>query len=101
MVCYIVNLLILRMLQFFPKKDPNTGHFHIRFYNQANEDVVVRAFDMKGAQVYLQKVLTTLPYSDIEVELMSDRITAAETYIVEVRGTGGRLIGSKRIIVYK
>jgi hypothetical protein len=82
--------------------NPNTGHFHIRVYNQSNEEITVRIFDMKGAMLYLKKVITAAtPYTDIEVELMSDRITSSETYIVEVRGTGGRLIGSKKIIVYK
>jgi hypothetical protein len=80
---------------------PNNGHFHIRFYNQPNEEATVRIFDMKGSQLYVKKVITTLPYTNIEVELMSDRITATEAYLVEVRGNKGRLIGAKKIIVYK
>jgi hypothetical protein len=81
--------------------NPNTGHFHIRFYNQPNEEVTVRVFDMKGAYVYLKKMVTTIAYTNIEVELMSDRITASETYVVEVRGSNGRLIGSKKIQIHK
>ena len=77
---------------------PNDGHFHVRFYNQANEEVTVRVFDMRGALIYLKKVTTTLPYTDIDVD-MRNRITATETYLVEVRGGDGRLIGAKKIIV--
>ena len=79
---------------------PNDGFFHIRFYNQANEEATVRIFDMRGALVYQRKVPTTLPYTDIIVDMRS-RITATETYVVEVRGSNGRLIGSKKIIVFK
>ena len=77
---------------------PNDGHFHVRFYNQANEEVTVRVFDMRGALIYLKKVTTTLPYTDIDVD-MRNRITATETYLVEVRGGDGRLIGARKIIV--
>jgi hypothetical protein len=79
---------------------PNDGHFHVRFYNQANEEATIRVFDMRGALVYLKKVTTTLPYTDIDVE-MRNRITATEAYLVEVRGSNGRLIGAKKIIVFK
>ncbi len=85
----------------FVYPNPNTGHFYIRFYNQANEEVTVRVFDMRGALVYLQKVVTTLPYTSIEVEMMRDRITASEIYNVEVRGSNGRLIGSNKIQILK
>lgn len=81
--------------------NPNNGHFHIRFYNQANEDATVRVFDMRGALVYQKKVVTTLPYTDIDMDLTSSRIISTETYLVEVRGSNGRLIGSKKIIIYK
>ena len=77
---------------------PNDGHFHVRFYNQANEEVTIRVFDMKGALVYLKKVTTNLPYTDIDVDMRS-RIQATETYLVEVRGAEGRLIGARKIIV--
>jgi HYR domain/Secretion system C-terminal sorting domain len=81
--------------------NPSSGHFHIRFYNQDNEEVTVRIFDMKGAVVYFRKVLTVASYSDIEIELTNNRITPGAGYLVVVRGANGRLIGSKRIIVFK
>ena len=81
--------------------NPNQGQFHVRFFNQFNEQVTVRVFDMKGAEVYLQKAITTLAYSNINVDLSGNHITAGETYVVEVRGNQERLIGSKKIVVIK
>lgn len=80
---------------------PNNGQFHVRFYNQPGEEVTIRVFDMKGAFVYQQKEVTTLAYTDIGVNITTDRIIATETYLVEVRGNNGRLIGAKKIQILK
>ena len=67
-----------------------------------NEEITVRVFDTKGALLYQRKVITaSTPYTDIEVEMMSDRITASENYVVNVIGSNGRLIGSKLIQILK
>ena len=79
---------------------PNQGVFNVRFYNQANEQVTVRVFDAKGAEVYSRKVLTTIPYTTINVDLSTSRLLANGTYVVDVRGADGRLMGSRKIIVY-
>jgi len=82
--------------------NPNNGYFHVRLFNQPNEEITIRIFDLKGAFVYQKKVITAAtPYTDIPVEMMSDRITATETYVVDVRGSNGRLIGSKKIQILK
>ncbi len=79
---------------------PNQGVFNVRFYNQANEQVTVRVFDAKGAEVYSRKVLTTIPYTTINVDLSTNQPLANGTYVVDVRGADGRLMGSRKIIVY-
>ncbi|MEO5947009.1 MAG: HYR domain-containing protein, partial [Chitinophagaceae bacterium] len=79
---------------------PNYGVFNVRFYNQTNEQVTVRVFDAKGAQVYSRKVLTTVAYTTINVDLSTNKVLPKGTYVVEVRGAEGKLKGSKKIIVY-
>jgi hypothetical protein len=81
--------------------NPNRGQFTIQFYNQANEEVTVRVFDSKGAQVYQRKVLTTIPYTNIQIDLTNGRILTSGVYIVDVLDSGGRQIGTRRIIVYQ
>ncbi|MEO5947352.1 MAG: T9SS type A sorting domain-containing protein, partial [Chitinophagaceae bacterium] len=80
---------------------PNQGVFNVRFYNQSNEQVTVRVFDAKGAEVYSRKVLTTIPYTTINVDMSTNKPLANGTYIVDIRGADGRLMGSKKIIVNK
>jgi PKD-like domain/Secretion system C-terminal sorting domain/Glycine rich protein/HYR domain len=81
--------------------NPNTGHFHVRVYNQPNEEITIRVFDMKGRLMYQRKEVTNLAYTDIEVEMMADRITASETYLVTVSDGSGNVIGSKKIQILK
>ncbi len=78
---------------------PNQGVFNVRFYNQANEQVTVWVFDAKGAEVYQRKVLTTIPYTTINVDLSTGRTIKSGTYMVEIRGADGRLVGTSKIIV--
>lgn len=77
--------------------NPNSGNFHVRVYNQANEQITVRVFDTKGAMIYQQQQVTTLPYTDISINLEGKYIIASANYIVDVREVNGRLIGSKKI----
>jgi hypothetical protein len=77
---------------------PNNGSFHVRFYNQPGEEVTIRVFDTKGVSIYQKRAVTTIAYTDIGVDLSGNiQFIANETYIVDVRGAGGRLIGSKKI----
>ncbi len=80
---------------------PNDGRFIVRFYNQSNEQITLRIFDSKGAEVYRQKVQTTIPYSTINVDLTTNRAFAGGVYVLDVRGADGRQVGYRRIIVYK
>ncbi len=83
-------------LYVFP--NPNSGHFHVRFYNQLNEPATLRVYDSRGAMVYQKKFITTTPYSSLDVNLEA-RATPNGIYLVEVRNGTGILIGAKRIIV--
>jgi hypothetical protein len=80
---------------------PNNGSFHVRFYNQSGEEVTIRVFDMKGTLVYQKKVITTIAYTDIPIDMTTAQIIATETYLVEVRGNNGRLIGARKIQILK
>jgi len=82
---------------FYVYPNPNDGLFHIRFYNQANEQVTVNLYDSKGALVYNRKTITTTPYTDITVDISN---LPAGTYTVELRNASGKSIGAKKIIVY-
>jgi len=81
--------------------NPNRGQFTVQFYNQSNEEVTLRIFDAKGALVYQRKYATTLPYTNINVNLADGRILTAGVYVVDVLDSGGRQIGTRRIIVYQ
>ena len=83
---------------FYVYPNPNDGLFHVRFYNQIGEEVTVNVYDAKGALIYRQKAVTTIPYTDITVDLGGRN--AAGTYLVELRDASGRHVGAKRIIVY-
>ena len=73
----------------------------MQFYNQSNEEVTLRIFDAKGALVYQRKYATTLPYTNINVNLADGRILTAGVYVVDVLDSSGRQIGTRRIIVYQ
>ncbi len=77
--------------------NPNTGIFHVRFFNAVNEPVTVNIFDFKGAKVYSKAVITTLSYTDINVDISN---VPAGTYVVEVINSAGRSIGAKKVSVH-
>ena len=87
----------LQSTHFYVYPNPNDGHFHIRFYNQAGEQVTVNLYDMKGSLVYSRKTVTTTPYTDIEVDISN---LPAGVYTVELRNASGKQVGAKKIIVY-
>jgi hypothetical protein len=81
--------------------NPNRGQFTVQFYNQSNEEVTLRIIDAKGALVYQRKYATTLPYTNINVNLADGRILTAGVYVVVVLDSSGKQIGTRRIIVYQ
>jgi hypothetical protein len=81
----------------FVYPNPNDGLFHVRFYNQANEQITLNLYDAKGALVYRRMVTTTLPYTDITVDISN---LPAGIYLVELRDATGKQVGAKRIFVY-
>ncbi len=80
---------------------PNDGRFHVRFYNDPNEEVTIKVIDMNGRLVYEKKVVTTIAYTDMLIDITTTHIISTETYIVEVIGPDGRLIGAKKIQILK
>lgn len=83
---------------FYVYPNPNSGQFQIRFYNQPNENVTVKVFDSKGGLVYQRTHGTTVPYSNIDVNL--SRLPQG-SYLVQVLNSSGGIVGAKWIIVYR
>ncbi|MBS1760496.1 MAG: T9SS type A sorting domain-containing protein, partial [Bacteroidetes bacterium] len=84
------------LLYIYP--NPNDGRFHVRFYNTANDQATVRIFAANGALVFTKVFTTSLPYSDLSIDL-GGRV-AAGIYIVEVRDSKGSLIGAKQVQIH-
>ncbi len=76
--------------------NPNFGQFWVRYYNTASEALTVKVFNAAGSLVYQKTSATTLAYTRIDVSLGN---ASPGIYLVELRGAGGRLLGSKQIIV--
>jgi hypothetical protein len=76
--------------------NPNFGQFWVRYFNQVNEQLTLTVFNSNGARVYQKSVTTTVAYSRIDVDL---GIEAPGVYVVELRNSAGKLLGSKKIIV--
>jgi hypothetical protein len=92
---FVVSANPSEFLYIYP--NPNNGQFNVRFYNLDNESVTVMVYDAKGAKVYQQKVTTTLPYTNIQIDL--NRARAMGVYLVEVVNAAGKRMGAKRILV--
>jgi uncharacterized repeat protein (TIGR01451 family) len=75
--------------------NPNKGQFQVRFYNTANETASVKVFDDRGNTVFSRGLVTTIPYTRIDVDI--SRMPAG-TYLVELVNSFGKRIGVKRII---
>lgn len=91
----IVSAMSSDLLYIYP--NPNSGQFHVRFYNTANETATIKIYAYNGALVYNKPFTTTLSYSDMSIDL-GGRV-ANGIYVVEVRSSTGRLIGAKEIRV--
>jgi hypothetical protein len=81
----------------FVYPNPNRGQFQVRFFNQNNEIVVVHVYNSIGAKVYQKAMVTTLPYTQIDIDLGST--FASDVYTVEVLTQNGHRVGVKQIIV--
>ena len=83
--------------QLYVYPNPNTGTFHVRFYNTINEKVTLRVFNPLGQMVYEMPFTTALPYSDMVVTLPG--VHAAGIYIVKVINASGVQLATKSMIV--
>ncbi len=81
----------------FVYPNPNLGVFQVRYYNTVNEPATINVYDSRGARVYRRSLVTTTPYTGIEVNLGSS--IPAGVYIVELVNGSGKKIGAKRIVV--
>ncbi len=80
--------------------NPNAGIFHVRFYNQPNDLMTVQVFSSTGQLVFKKQVQTTLPYTDILINLgENSRLVMPGVYVVELLGSNGQRVGTKQIIV--
>lgn len=79
----------------FVYPNPNTGAFQIRFYSSTSEPVTVTIFDSKGARVYQKRMISTSPYSRLDVNLTGS--IPGGVYVVEVVNAQGERIGTRRI----
>jgi hypothetical protein len=77
--------------------NPNTGNFQVRVFTSVNTTLTVRVFDSKGALVQERAFTSTMPYSQIAIDLGGAR--AAGMYTVRVTDANGNLLGSKMILV--
>src|SRR6185503_18760189 len=93
-----VEVRAVPSLHLFIYPNPNTGQFHVQFFNAANVDATITVYNYLGAIVYQKKFKTgPLAYSVIDVD-MGQRL-AIGTYAVDVRDANGVRIGSKLISV--
>ncbi|MBL0153493.1 MAG: HYR domain-containing protein [Chitinophagaceae bacterium] len=77
--------------------NPNNGVFHIRFYNQPNEQITVKVFTSHGALVYSRAVATgPTTYTEINVNLSHQ---PAGNYLVQIVDGAGVIRGQKWIIL--
>jgi HYR domain/Secretion system C-terminal sorting domain len=81
----------------FVYPNPNQGRFQVRYYNGMNETVTLTVYDEKGSRIYTRKLVTTISYSSIEVNLGAN--FSSGTYIVELRDADNNQIAVKRVIV--
>lgn len=54
--------------------NPNNGTFQVRYFNQANEKLMLKIFNDAGQLVYSKAVSTSYPYTRIDVDL-DDRLS--------------------------
>jgi hypothetical protein len=79
--------------------NPNFGQFTVRFYNSDPETATVNVYNSKGQRVYSRAVTTTMPYTNIDIDL--GPTVGDGTYIVELVDGGGDRVGATRIVVRK
>jgi hypothetical protein len=77
--------------------NPNFGQFTVRFFNANPETATVNVYNAKGQRVYSKAVATTLPYTNIDVDLGPTAKNG--TYIVELVDGSGNRVGAQRVVV--
>ena len=89
----VVSALASDNLYVYP--NPNTGNFHVRFYNRINEPITINIFDSKGTKVYNKALATILPYTELDVDINH---MPAGVYLVQVVNSTGKVVGVKGVI---
>ncbi|MBI5857527.1 MAG: HYR domain-containing protein [Sphingobacteriales bacterium] len=76
--------------------NPGNGIFHVRFFNQINEEVRLTVYDSKGTLVYQRRFATTFQYSQFDVDLSH---LPAGQYVVKLYNSSNHLAGTKWILI--
>jgi hypothetical protein len=77
--------------------NPNLGQFTVRFYNGNPENATVNVYNSKGQKVWSRATTTTLPYTNIDVDL--GPTAASGMYVVELVNSNGDRVGATQILV--
>ncbi len=77
--------------------NPNYGSFNVRFYNVTGEQATVKVFNPVGQVVYEKAATLGIAYTNMPVNLGKP---AAGVYTVRVVGNGGKILASKKIVVF-
>ena len=77
--------------------NPNLGQFTVRFYNANPEEATVNVFNSKGQKVHSKQVTTTLPYTNIDIDLGPNIPNGV--YVVELVNGNGNRVGAKQVVV--
>ena len=77
--------------------NPSRGQFQVRVYNQQGKQISVLVHNARGQRVYLERKITSAPYTRMDVDLRS---AAAGQYTVTVVDSDDQIIGTKSIIIY-
>ncbi|MFZ1452693.1 MAG: T9SS type A sorting domain-containing protein, partial [Ferruginibacter sp.] len=80
----------------FVYPNPSQGQFQVRVYNQPGKQVSVLVHNGLGQLVYDQRMITSAPYTRMDVDMRS---AASGTYTVSVINSDGVIIGSKMIVI--
>ena len=82
---------------FWVYPNPNFGQFQVRFFNLNPETATVNVYNSSGMRVFQKTMLTTLPYSTIDINLAPT--AASGSYVVELVNGSGKRVGAKMIVV--
>jgi hypothetical protein len=82
----------------FVYPNPNAGQFVVRVYNPLGKELTVIVHDALGQLVYNKKMVTSAPYTRMDVDL---RNAADGDYFVSVVDGDSQIIGTRQVTIAK